>query len=187
MSDSRDPSLLIEAFRIPFTTLIETALPARGFTFRPSTTIRTPWEQARVWRKSRSQETVEAKIAELRTQGAHALATFLEVVGPQSGAKYHLTKAVPGLSWHQWGEAADCYLVVNGSAVWDAANPGWVAYMEEAEKVGLYPGRKFGDPPHVQLRSVEPYQVSTLADINQAMLDRFGLDEAAYMARIPTP
>ena len=40
-------------------------------------------------------------------QKANFLASVLDGVGPQHGP--HVTNALPGLSWHQWGEAVDCF------------------------------------------------------------------------------
>ena len=89
---------------------------ARGIEMRPYSTLRTPFDQARLWRQSRSIEEIRDKIADLRASGASFLAHCLESVGPQHGEP--VTNAIPGFSWHQWGEAVDCFWLVNGKAEW---------------------------------------------------------------------
>ncbi len=98
--------------------------------------------------------------------GAEFLAFCIESVGPQSGPE--VTKAPPGLSWHQWGEAFDSFWVVNGDAEWSTTRKinglnGYHVYAEEAAKIGVTPGGLWTtfkdchthnlDPPNVQLRS----------------------------------
>lgn len=72
----------------------------------PTFGLRDPWTQARLWRRSRSRDQVDAKIALFRGRGAPYLAQILEDVGPQPRDQW-ATDAAPGLSWHQWGEACD--------------------------------------------------------------------------------
>src|SRR6185369_14731386 len=101
---------------------------------------------------------IALKIASLRDQGAPFLAHCLESVGPQSGDP--VTNAIPGLSWHQWGEAMDCVWIVDGAAEWSTTRKvngvnGYRAYANEAVRLGLTAGgffRSLKDWPHVQLR-----------------------------------
>src|ERR1051325_8002995 len=87
-----------------------------GVEMRVNETVRTPLEQARIWRQSRTIQEITARITSLRAAGAPFLADCIEKAGPQHGD--HVTDAPPGLSWHQWGEAVDCFWVVNGQAEW---------------------------------------------------------------------
>ena len=89
---------------------------ARGTPMRRTSTLRSPFDQATLWRQSRSKEEIEAKIAELKSQSAPFLADCIARVGPQHGDP--VTNAIPGLSWHQWGEAVDCFWLVDGEAEW---------------------------------------------------------------------
>jgi len=126
---------------------------------KPCDTLRDPYTQARLWRQSRSKAVIQKKIKELKEKGAPFLAHCIESVGPQSGP--HVTNAIPGLSWHQWGEAVDCYWSAKGKVVWDqnlkiAGVNGYQAYAEEAKKLGLNSGyywSKLKDVPHVQFRT----------------------------------
>lgn len=154
---------------------------ARGVEMRPSATLRDPFEQARLWRQSRSREEIARKIAQLRDGGAPFLAFCLDRVGPQSGRP--VTGAIPGLSWHQWGEALDCFWLVDGAAEWSANRlvsgvNGYRVYAEEARRLGLTAGgfwQSLKDWPHVQLRAADnPRGVLTLAEINATMEARFG-------------
>lgn len=131
----------------------------RGVEMRPYAGLRDTFEQARLWRQSRSIEEINEKIRTLREHGAPFLAMCIESVGSQHGD--HVTNTPPGLSWHQWGEALDCFWVVDGRAEWstrrriDGVN-GYSIYAEEAEKIGLTAGGRwirFKDWPHVQARS----------------------------------
>lgn len=153
----------------------------RGVEMRVNETVRGPFRQARLWRQSRTRETIVAKIAELRAEGAPFLAHCLESVGPQHGPE--VTRALPGLSWHQWGEALDCVWVVDGAAVWSTTRRvngvnGFAVYAEEARALGLTAGlffTRFKDAPHVQQRpAANPIGVFTLREIDAVMQDRFG-------------
>ncbi|MEO5938977.1 MAG: D-alanyl-D-alanine carboxypeptidase family protein [Sphingomonas sp.] len=79
----------------------------RGAVMVPYFGIRTPIEQGALWRQSRSVQEVAARIAELHAKGAPYLAHAIDAAGPRHGP--HVTNAVPGYSWHQWGEAMDCF------------------------------------------------------------------------------
>jgi hypothetical protein len=83
---------------------------------RPYDTLRSPFEQAKLWRQSRSTQQINAQIAEFTNAGADFLAHCLKSVGPQSGKP--VTYAPPGLSWRQWGKSMDAFWLVNGDAVW---------------------------------------------------------------------
>lgn len=148
----------------------------------PSETLRTPWQQAIYWRQSRSRTEIDAAIKMLKDNGASFLARVLDSVGPHSGDE--VTKVLPGNSWHQWGEAMDCFWEVNGAAVWsttkkiDGVN-GYSVYADKAEAAGLNAGLHWGsfkDPPHVQLRATANPRTSGLswAQIDATMEQRFG-------------
>lgn len=153
----------------------------RGIEMRPSATLRSPLEQAILWRQSRTREQISRKIEELRNAGADFLAFCLESVGPQSGRP--VTDAPPGFSWHQWGEALDSFWVVDGRAEWSVTRKvnglnGYHVYADEAERLGLTAGGRWPrlkDWPHVQLSSARnPTSVHTIRQINEIMRERFG-------------
>ena len=181
----RSLDLLVAPFRALAHELIDVVLPSRGVIVRPYNTQRSPWEQARLWRQSRSRETIEAKIEELVNADAPTLATYLRMVGPQSGKP--VTNAPPGLSWHNHGEAMDCFVLgPHGEAIWTADDPGYVAYAEEAQRLGLTAGRYFKmvDADHVQLRKeASPNAMYPLAVIDEMMRSKFGLDESQWTSR----
>jgi peptidoglycan L-alanyl-D-glutamate endopeptidase CwlK len=167
-------------FRVKVTALLGRC-KARGCEMRPYMSLRSPYEQAKLWRQSRSSEEVASQIAMLELEGANFLAQIIRVVGPQHGAPS--TNALPGLSWHQWGEAVDCFWAVNGQAEWSSSKlvggqNGYQVLAEEAKAMGLTPGglwTSLKDWPHVQLRPAgSPRSVMTLWEIDQAMKKRFG-------------
>jgi peptidoglycan LD-endopeptidase CwlK len=153
----------------------------QGVVMRPFCTLRDPLAQARLWRQSRTIEEISLKITDLKNKGADFLAGCLDSVGPQNGK--HVTNALPGLSWHQWGEAIDCMWVVDGSAEWsvykkvDGIN-GYRHFAEIAAGLGLTPGgtwKGFKDWPHVQLRmESNPAKCMSIVRIDAEMKARFG-------------
>jgi peptidoglycan L-alanyl-D-glutamate endopeptidase CwlK len=177
---SRDLKDLVPDFRGPMTKLLD-KLKKRGIEMRPYHTLRDPLEQARLWRQSRTAAEIEQQIARFRAAGAGFLAHCIEAAGPQHGDP--VTNALPGLSWHQWGEAVDCMWVVDGRAKWSTQElvggvNGYRVYAQEAQKLGLTPGgffTKLKDWPHVQKRAAgSPTSLMTLAEIDAEMRERFG-------------
>ena len=153
---------------------------SQGFEMRPSAGLRDPFEQARLWRQSRSIEEIDAKLAELKAAGAAFLAHCLESVGPQHGD--HVTDALPGYSWHQWGEAVDCFWVLEGHAEWSTTKlvngrNAYKVYAAEATTVGLTAGGnwpRLKDWPHVQLQASNSPASLGLRKIDAVMQERFG-------------
>jgi peptidoglycan LD-endopeptidase CwlK len=148
---------------------------------RPTETVRSPFTQARLWRQSRPASVVKAKIQRLRAEDANFLADCLESAGPQNGE--HVTNALPGLSWHQWGEAMDCVWVAHGKETFSlkltvGGVNGFHLYAEQAQKLGLTAGAFFQsikDFPHVQLRAdASPLTNHSLQQIDAIMRERFG-------------
>jgi peptidoglycan LD-endopeptidase CwlK len=171
---------LTAGFSQPMQTLLDNCAQ-RNVIMRPYFTLRDPFTQAKFWRQSRTSEEVLKKIADLKNAGANFLAFCLDSVGPQSGDP--VTNAIPGLSWHQWGEAVDCMWVVNGDAEWSTTKKingqnGYAIYAEEAKKLNLTPGglwKSLKDWPHVQLRSAaSPLGAFTLVQIDSAMKEKYG-------------
>ncbi len=147
---------------------------------RPYFTIRDPFTQAQFWRQSRSTEEIQQKISDLQNAGANFLAHCIDSVGPQSGDP--VTNAIPGLSWHQWGEAVDCFWLVDGATEWSTTRlvdgfNGYKVYAEEATNLAMTAGglwRTLKDWPHVQLRpAASPLGVFTLQQIDSAMKEKF--------------
>lgn len=155
---------------------------AQGITMVPSQTVRTPHVQARYWRQSRTRQEVEEAVTTLRNAGAPYLAEVMVSVGPQEGE--HVTNALPGNSWHQWGEAVDCFWQVDNKAEWSSTRKvdglnGYHVYAEAAKALGLDAGlfwRSLKDSPHLQLRATANPLASGLGwpQIDQMMQDRFG-------------
>lgn len=186
---SRELSDLVEDFQVPVRQLIN-ACAERGVMMRPFFTLRPPAEQARLWRSTRATQEVERAIIRLNSRKAGYVAKILHEVGPQSsppGARGHVTNALPGVSWHQWGEAVDCFWLWEGKAIWSEnttheispgvnAN-GYKVYGEEAQKLGLLSaGYSWGwDWPHVQFRrDNSPLASMEWLDVNREMIKRFG-------------
>lgn len=162
-------------------TLLLSQCQQSGIIMRPCFTIRTPFEQAKLWRQSRAREQIQQKISELRNKGAHFLAFCIESVGPQHGEP--VTNAIPGLSWHQWGEALDCFWVVDGKAEWSVKRlvndqNGFKVYANKAKEMGLNAGgfwSSIKDWPHVQFRKApSPLPLFSLQEIDGRMKELYG-------------
>ncbi|WP_207434667.1 M15 family metallopeptidase [Sabulibacter ruber] len=174
-----DLNLLVPEFRDKVLELLDKCLE-RGIEMRPNEGIRDPFKQGIYWRQSRTKEQVYKEINRLKDQGADFLAYCIESVGPRSGR--HVTNTIPGVSWHQWGEALDCFWVLDGKAEWSLKKTvgglnGYMVYASEAKKLGLDAGLywTFVDGPHVQLRSVSnASHVYSIQRINNEMQIRFG-------------
>jgi peptidoglycan LD-endopeptidase CwlK len=151
-----------------------------GIIMQPYFTLRDPFKQAEFWRQSRTTFEIQKKIEELKQSGAFFLAHCIESVGKKYGE--HVTNAIPGLSWHQWGEAVDSVWVVNKKSEWSTQITikglnGYMVYADEAKKLGLDSGffwTKFKDSPHVQFRKApSPLVELTLIQIDAEMEKRF--------------
>ena len=176
---SRDMHLLVPEFRSAVEELFNRCNQS-GYTMRPFFTLRTPFEQGILWRQSRTTQEIQLKINELNNKNANFLAYCIESVGPQSGR--HVTNAIPGLSWHQWGEAVDCYWLLDGNAEWSTRKKvngknGYANYAEIAESLALNAGgfwSSLKDWPHVQARNESsPKRLYGLKEINDEMEIRF--------------
>ncbi|UXI04707.1 M15 family metallopeptidase [Photobacterium sp. TY1-4] len=176
---SRDINDLVPEFKEKVVSLLDDC-DLSGYPMRPFFTIRSPFDQAKLWRQSRSTFQVDSKINQLRSQGADFLAHCIESVGPQSGR--HVTNAIPGFSWHQWGEAIDCFWLVDGKSEWSTRKKvngmnGYVNYATRARDAGINSGgfwRSFKDWPHLQMRNESnPRRVYSLSEINNQMKLRF--------------
>ena len=172
--------LLVPEFYEKISLLLENC-SRRGVRMHPGEGVRDVFVQARYWRRSRSADETQNEIQRLEEQGADFLAYAIKRVGPQDGT--FATNAIPGFSWHQWGEAIDCYWLINGRPVWDTTSlinnvNGYQVYAEEARRLGLDCGlywKSFIDAPHVQLRSsAGPSSHFSLVEINAEMKRRFG-------------
>ena len=171
---SRDVSLLKSGFRGKYLELLA-RVKDMGHELRPCYTLRDPFEQAILWRRSRSTEQITKAINALNENGAVWLAQVLESVGPQYGNE--ATQALPGQSWHQWGLAADSFLLVNKEAVWDDEAPGYQVYAAEAKKLELDAGYywNYKDTCHVQDHTGRVLDEYSWKQIDDAMKQSFGM------------
>lgn len=181
-AESREVAALSADFAPRAQALLD-ACAARGAQMRPFFTLRGPGVQAKLWCQSRSVAQIEKQVAALRLAGAHWLADLLNVQWAKTGPA--VTNALPGLSWHQWGEAIDCFVLgADGKAVWDVRNPAYRIYGEEALRLQLEPGvfwPRFSDAVHVQMRTASsPLRVGmSWAEIDGEMRRRFSDSESA--------
>lgn len=175
-------------FRPKVEKLLE-ACERRGQPMSVFYTIRHPILQAKLWRQSRPWSRIEAAIEKLENLDAPYLAGCLVEAGPQSGR--WATNALPGDSWHQFGEAVDAGAWVLGSdpdyseeplsrsISWDtepgaAGGPGdafYRGYASRAEALGLTAlGPSLGDWVHVQARAeTAPHKLYEWPEIDERL------------------
>jgi peptidoglycan LD-endopeptidase CwlK len=148
-----------------------------GYTMYPFEGLRTPQKQADYWCKGRSLEEINKEIASLAIQKAFFLANLLKEAERNENAEI-ITSAIPGLSWHQWGEALDCFWLKDEQPEWDIdvkvnGYSGYEIYALEAQKLGIESGyywQPFKDAVHIQLTSFSsPLQQFSLEEIDKKM------------------
>lgn len=151
-----------------------------GFDLKVGCTLRTPDAQAQLWCRSRSNQEVSIRRQTLGSL-APRLASLLK--DEYCGLGPEVTNHLPGESWHQWGEAADVYVLVGTVAAWDGSTVKHVA--EAAKEVGLFHSYEYKGywlPKrrnwHVQFRNTEtPLRTTGFAPtwrlIEEEMVSRF--------------
>ena len=146
-----------------------------GYIMTPYFTVRDVFDQAKLWRQSRPTTQVKEAVSFLYKNGAEWLSEVLDGVGPQSGR--WATNALPGMSWHQYGEAIDCFLFdqENNTAIWRASHPGYRFYAKASINSGLVSGFywKRKDAVHVHKRKGSPGHYYTWIQINEEMKKRY--------------
>lgn len=141
-------------------------------------TLRSLEEQAKIYRLSRTKSQINEKIKWLESQKLDFLGRILENVGPQHGqVGEHITNALPGFSWHSYGEAFDAVIIDDktNKAIWNTKHPSWLVYADAVRKNGLTWGGDFKsikDYPHAQLRSESnPTKIYTPEQIKQLLIN----------------
>jgi hypothetical protein len=147
----------------------------------PFEKLRSPQIQAQLWVKGRTINEIQLKISELKEINAPFLAKCLENAEIKEGKI--ITNALPGCSWHQWGEAVDCYWLKDGKTNWDLDikdenhQNGYEVYACQAKKLGLEAGfywKNLVDGVHVQLKSIpSPLKIYTISEIDKVMKDAY--------------
>jgi hypothetical protein len=142
----------------------------------PYCTVRHPAEQAKLWRQSRSLKEINTTIERLKENKAPFIAGIIQGVGAQPMKKW-ATSALPGQSWHQYGEAVDCYaLNKDGSINWDGSSRFYRIYANHATELGLDAGYCWPkkDSVHVQFRRDPVLAVYNWKEIDKLMREKFG-------------
>lgn len=167
------------AFRDTVAVVLERLRLDDGHEFRPYCGHRSVVAQAILWRQSRATAEIRAAVARLERAGAPYLASVLDGVGPRYGR--WATNALPGQSWHNWRNAVDVVLIVDGAAVWDADHPGYDALARACRVHGLESGHNWRsrDSVHVQAAvGRSPSDAWGWPEIDEAMR-RMTVDRAA--------
>lgn len=143
----------------------------------PYEKLRSPQIQAQFWSQGRTFPEIQTEIQKLKKEKAFFLGECLENAEIKEGKI--ITNALPGCSWHQWGEAVDCYWLKDGKPNWDLNlrdennQNGYEVYANEARRLKLEAGfywKNFVDAVHVQLQSFpSPQKIYGISEINEVM------------------
>jgi hypothetical protein len=152
---------------------------ASGIRMHVYSTLRGPTRQAELWARSRTEKELLSAVSMMRNAGAPRLAAILENKMYLCSSDRWATNLLPGQSWHQLGQAADCFQIIRDKATWFGS--GFVEYATMAVSVGLIPAKLWmsnRDNGHVQLNRFEtPLRVSgwldSWADLEEIMLARY--------------
>lgn len=150
----------------------------KAITMIPFFTDRDVYTQAKLWRQSRSSYEIKTAIKMLQKNEAHFLAKVLEEVGPRYGR--WATNSLPGLSFHNYGLAVDCFALVgtsNGKIVeWSSDHQYYHIYAMEAVSVGLTAGHFWignQDSCHVQKYSCRVLDMHNWKEIDKKMREKY--------------
>lgn len=171
--NNRDLNILTTEFKLDVEEVLHLC-KLKAIDMVPFSTVRTPNEQAKLFRQSRSWKEISDTIEMLKSENANYLAEVMYRVGPQYGR--FVTNAYPGLSWHQFGEAIDCFVLYKGQSIWDSFHPYYAKYAMIAQSIGLESGHywKFSDSCHIQKRKGSPKDYFSLIEIDELMEHRYG-------------
>jgi peptidoglycan L-alanyl-D-glutamate endopeptidase CwlK len=116
-------------------------------------TLRTPEQQAILFRKGRTLKQIRRRAEQLQRLGRPDLSGIL-LAAPQQMSRKRVTNAGPGQSAHQYGIAFDAVpLDEGGKAIWRLADPLYQLYGQISTDLGLdWAGnwKRFKEGPHSQ-------------------------------------
>lgn len=142
--------------------------------------LRNPLKQAVYWKQSRNQNEIVQQIELLQSKHAYFLAYCLHVVGDHKGS--HITNALPGASWHQYGLAVDCAWIINSKICWDNESQmdginGYEVLSNEALNLNICSGHHWTDlkdSGHLQAEfSASPLDQYKWNEIDKMMEERY--------------
>jgi len=148
------------------------AAKRNGLDLLVTCTFRSLEEQARLYGQGRNLADVAFEIARCPLFGFGKIEQM--DFAPRIKAR-RLTNALPGLSWHNYGEAMDCVPMKSSKPVWDCRDELWQVYGDCAHEVGLFWAGdwkrfRFLEFPHMQLRAKSnPLKVYTPAEALAAL------------------
>lgn len=163
--NSRDLALLDPAFRPRVDELLANcakSLSPRGGRIGVHCTLIGPRREAALYAQSRRWEDVRRLQQTMHAAGAPRLAALF--VPAMCLGKPWASSALPGRSWHSWGQAIDCHIIgPTGKALWGGPNEtadeqalarfGYQTYADTARAMGLTSGHYWAarDSVHVQM------------------------------------
>ena len=169
----------LDDLEVGFRSLIDRILgelnSSSAWKLKPTTTIRDPWTQAKLWRQSRTGDQVQREIQQLIASDAEYLASVLQRVGPQKTGPW-ATNALPGMSWHNWSPslAIDVVVIEAGKVVGDGHHPGYRAWINAGASFGLTSRANIHDYGHMQANAFEPPDRYDLREISLLMKGCWG-------------
>ena len=149
-------------------------LKEKNINYEIFATLRDPQQQAILWMKSRSEQEIRGAFDKLTKQGAPWLSDLVKSTHRPYGRWE--TNNLPGLSWHQWGEAVSIrVLSESGRVIWNPNNKGYRVLADLTQMVNLTSGFfwKRRDVVHVQLRADAVRAYYNWFEIDQLMKEKF--------------
>ena len=148
--------------------LIE-ACKEEKISIRLTSGLRTLDEQNKLWRQAFATKYIMNVAKNLRKDHCDYLADAIERIGIQPSGRL-VTKLHGGLSWHNWGKAADFAVQdKDGHVIKIASHPLLQDFGKIVKSIGLRWGGdfSFSDPLHVQLNPKEVTHVYSMHQINE--------------------
>jgi peptidoglycan L-alanyl-D-glutamate endopeptidase CwlK len=159
--DSRDLNDLIPSFRTQIDKLIINCAKKK-IKIVPYSTVRGPLIQARNYCVGRTNLQLNAILEHYKQLGCKNMEKVLtlavnELPKRRKSAEKIVTRALPGQSWHMWGEAVDFYIEDPKTKKPNWTTPKYSILQKEAEALKLTSGGSFKtlvEPVHVQFSSL---------------------------------
>lgn len=138
-------------------------LKSKNIIMVPYYGLRSVKNQATLWCRGRNLNEINEQIQFLKITGFINCADLLkkerdvlyDPLNKENVSNYDIvTKALPGASWHNYGEAIDCFLKDNETniPIWDSNDERYEVYANTAQTLGLTAGYYFRmkDAVHIQ-------------------------------------
>lgn len=131
-----------------------------------------PKIQAKLWRQGHNDSEIDAMISSLEEKDCFYLAKLIRDTYSHPGLS--CTDAIPGCTWHNWGEALTYHILDEHNHVLELSHPKYLELAKIAKKCGFVHGTTFKENPKVNLIQLSdcqsPTDKWTLKEINDKLM-----------------